>query len=387
LTYQWQRNSIDLNGATNRTLTLTNLQFEQRGHFTVVVANSSGTVTSQVANLSFFVNIPVPFNPGLTIVREADQLRISWRGEGVLERAPSPVSPWMSAGTTSNSFMTFPTFVQSVFRVRNPHPRSVRLLMPPTPDDGTPLPMVILLHGVDRDRVTGEVQENYMKFLPLAQARGFLYCYPDGTQASNGTRGWNNTPVPNDCLFPSRVDDVAFLRSLITEAVRAWDADRRRVYLIGHSDGGGMAWRMAHEESGLIAGIATLAGPDYLISRSPVQPVNILHLHGTSDNIIRYGGGSTVVGCPEPYPGAVATIERWATYNGATGPQTDAQPSMDLVSDVAGLDTIVTRYTNAPTGGAVELWTIQNAGHIPSLSSEFPSRIVDWLLARARPSL
>ncbi len=38
---------------------------------------------------------------------------------------------------------------------------------------------------------------------------------------------------------------------------------------------------------------------------------------------------------------------------------------MDLVLDVAGLDTIITRYTNAPPGGAVELWTINNGPQRP----------------------
>jgi polyhydroxybutyrate depolymerase len=86
-----------------------------------------------------------------------------------------------------------------------------------------------------------------------------------------------------------------------------------------------------------------------------------------------------------PFPGAVKTIQTWATYNSASGPITETAPSMNLVLDVAGLDTVVTRYTNFPPGGEVELWTINGADHVPSLSLAFSPRVIDWLLAHPKP--
>lgn len=331
-----------------------------------------------------FVTVDVPFDPSLAFVRDQDQLVVGWRGEGVLESAPFPQGPWTSTGATNGSYLISPEGVRSFFRVRNPHPRSVQLFVPSAADAGTPLPLVILLHGYTS---SGNNQENYMKFLPLAQARGFLYCYPDGTLDADGYRGWSSDPAPDDCLHPgSRVDDIAFLRSLINEIVRTRGADPRRVYLIGHSNGGDMAYRMAHDESALIAGMASLAGPDRAMDNPPSQPVNILHIHGTADTVILYGGGSTIGGCPAAYPGAMAIIEAWASHNGANGVQTEAQPSMDLLGDVPGLDTIITRYTNAPAGGGVELWSIQGGPHVPSaLSSGFAPAVVDWLLSHPRP--
>ena len=48
-----------------------------------------------------------------------------------------------------------------------------------------------------------------------------------------------------------------------------------------------MAYRMACQSADLIAGIASLAGATFLDpSRcAPSQPVNILHIHGTADDI------------------------------------------------------------------------------------------------------
>ena len=63
---------------------------------------------------------------------------------------------------------------------------------------------------------------------------------------------------------------------------------------------------------------------------------------------------------------------------------------MNLSLDVPGLDTVITRYSDAPPGGAVELWTIKGGGHTSafysgSSASEFAPRVIDWLLAHPKP--
>jgi len=52
LNYQWRFNSSALSGATNAVLMLANVQAAQAGNYTVVVANSAGSVTSSVAVLT-----------------------------------------------------------------------------------------------------------------------------------------------------------------------------------------------------------------------------------------------------------------------------------------------------------------------------------------------
>ncbi|MBI2929909.1 MAG: hypothetical protein HYY24_29980 [Verrucomicrobia bacterium] len=50
---------------------------------------------------------------------------------------------------------------------------------------------------------------------------------------------------------------------------------------------------------------------------------------------------------------------------------------MDLVFDVPGLDTIVTRYVNHPPGGAVELWTMTGGPHRPRFTPDYAPAIID----------
>src|SRR5205823_916323 len=151
------------------------------------------------------------------------------------------------------------------------------------------------------------------------------------------------------------------LRAVIEEIGRQFAVDPKRVHLIGVSNGAFMAYRMACQSADLIAGIVSDAGVTFLDpSRcAPSQPVNILHIHGTADDTVFYGGGAAASAAGFPanmpaFPGALQTVQIWAGYNGARDPLTDSAPSMDLDLDVPGLDTVITRYTNYPPGGAVE---------------------------------
>jgi hypothetical protein len=61
LTYRWQLNGSDIPGATNASLTLTNVQLTDSGAYQVVASNSLGTATSAAGN--FTVNpAPTPTN-------------------------------------------------------------------------------------------------------------------------------------------------------------------------------------------------------------------------------------------------------------------------------------------------------------------------------------
>jgi dienelactone hydrolase len=60
ITFQWLFNGVAMADATNRTLLVTNAQAALSGYYSVIVANPSGSVMSQVARLKVFV--PAPHN-------------------------------------------------------------------------------------------------------------------------------------------------------------------------------------------------------------------------------------------------------------------------------------------------------------------------------------
>ena len=240
-------------------------------------------------------------------------------------------------------------------------------------------------------------------FTPLAESRGFLYCYPDGgLNWPGGGKAWNQFFEESDPVVEiggPYVDDVAYLASLIEEVGRRFALDRKRVYLVGVSGGAFMCDRMAVSRADLIAGIASNSGAlefDF-IQHPPSEPVNILHLNGTADPLVQYWGGTVTIALGLAFgvewpanwtwrPGVLQTMQIWADFNGASGPVTDPAPTLDLITEVSGLDTVVTRYTNAPPGGAVELWTVIGGVHgLGTASTAQKGLIIDWLLAHPKP--
>lgn len=58
LSYQWQFDGANLSGATNSTLTLTNVQFSDNGIYSVVISNSGTSITSSNASLTVVDGAP-----------------------------------------------------------------------------------------------------------------------------------------------------------------------------------------------------------------------------------------------------------------------------------------------------------------------------------------
>jgi poly(3-hydroxybutyrate) depolymerase len=86
--------------------------------------------------------------------------------------------------------------------------------------------------------------------------------------------------------------------------------------------------------------------------------------------------------------GAEEMVQRWAAANGCTGQVVESDPSLDLVNELSGLDTSITRFNHQTPGGEVVLWTIHGGSHEPdwpSLSALGVEQIVDWLLSHPKP--
>jgi polyhydroxybutyrate depolymerase len=244
----------------------------------------------------------------------------------------------------------------------------------------TPAPLVVLLHGYGSN---GAQQEGYMGFSALVDRFGFLLATPDGTQEAGGrnSRFWNASEACCN-FFRSDLDDSAYVLAIINTVKAAYQVDERRIYLIGHSNGGFMSYKAAHDHSDVIAGIASLAGAEATVALpAPANPVHVLQIHGTADGTIAYEGGD-IQGTT--YPSAEQTIARWVDYNGCSA-QASVPAMLDLDLSIEGLDTTVARYSaDCLPGGSVELWTINEGAHIPAISSSFSENVIEWLLSRAK---
>lgn len=252
--------------------------------------------------------------------------------------------------------------------------RPFRLYAPESFDPAVTVPLVLLLHGYTSNSVQAEA---YFQLAGEADLRSFLYALPEGTTNPSGDQFWNATEACCD-FHRTGVDDVAYLRGIIEELTSGYPVDPARVYLVGHSNGGFMAHRMACEHAGLVAGIVSLAGmaPNDEAGCAPAEPVGVLQIHGTADPTIPYQGGANG---NRPFPSATETVQRWRDYNGCTGEADDAAGPLDLDAEVAGAETTITSSAGCRDGARVELWSIQDGDHVPRLTERFPPAVLDFL--------
>lgn len=258
--------------------------------------------------------------------------------------------------------------------------RPVTVYVPTGYDAGKGAPLVVMLHGYS---VSGGLEEIFLRLKPLAEARGFLYAYPNGTVDGAGNRFWNATDACCN-MNGSSVDDAAYLTSLVTEIGTRYKVDPKRVFFIGHSNGGFMSYRMACDHADMVAAVVSLAGATWVDTSKckPSAPVAVLQIHGTKDTEVLYDGKPA----PPAYPSAKATVEDWATYDGcALTADTSAAP-LDLDTSLAGAETKVTKYASGcKPGGHAELWTIEGGQHIPGLGDAFAPDVIDFLFAHPKP--
>lgn len=261
--------------------------------------------------------------------------------------------------------------------------RPVPLFQTPDDWDGkTPLPLVMVLHGYG---VGGIAQAVYFGLEPLVNEKQILLAAPDGTIDSSGKRFWN--AVDTCCDFDhTGVDDVKYLTGLVDEIASRYPVDRKRVYLIGHSNGGAMSLRLACDATPTFAAVLDLAGPfwsDPPAKCSPSAPIALRVLHGTSDQSVPYDGGMAD-GDIIDTPSAPAVAAFFAAKNGCSPTPDESAPPVDLDTGIPGAETKITRYTGCPADGDVELWTIQGGTHIPALPLDFRETVWTFFSTHSR---
>ncbi len=237
-------------------------------------------------------------------------------------------------------------------------------------------PLVLVLHGYS---ASGQGQAAYFGLLADADEHGYLLAYPDGTVDSSGNRFWNATDAC--CNFYGRsVDDVAYLGAVIDDVAARYNVDARRVFVVGHSNGGFMAHRLACDLSGRLAAAVSLAGavwkqPDKC---QPASKVAVLQVHGDADDTILYAGNAA-------YPSALETVALWAQRNGCGGALMPSGPDKDLDTSLAGAETVTEGHEECAPGGAADLWTIRGGRHVPALGPAWADALWEYFRAHPKP--
>jgi polyhydroxybutyrate depolymerase len=255
--------------------------------------------------------------------------------------------------------------------------RSYIVHVPRGRQDGA-FPVVLNFHGGGGN---AQNQQRYSGMDRIADREHFLAVYPDGTGRTS-MRTWN---AGTCCGYAAanQIDDVGFVRAVITDLARKIPVDRTRIYATGLSNGAMMSYRLAAEASDLVAAIAPVAGSMVLVRFNPSRPVPVMHIHSVDDPRALYAGG---LGPPFPmtnsrveHPPVEQQLAKWIAHNGC--PATSSlEKTLHGHSGTSDESNGAAKYVYAPctTGATVVLWKLRGSGHVWPGSD----RTAPWLLGR-----
>lgn len=197
-----------------------------------------------------------------------------------------------------------------------------------------PAPLLFVLHGFGGNAEAMRDYTGVEQAVETSLDDGAIVVYPNGTGLEEGLpQSWN---AGGCCPFAiyDMVDDVAFFDQLISALTAQYDVDESRVWVVGHSNGGMMAYRLACELSTRVTAIGVAAGALMIETCQPGRAVSALHLHGDLDSVVPLAGGETA---GIIFPSTRDSFTRFAAANScrvdelATGGPTGSCPNGSLI--------------------------------------------------------
>ncbi len=190
-------------------------------------------------------------------------------------------------GTTNRMWEFFSSGINKTYAIydtisEGPRQRDFKIQIPSrffsSVDSTEKYPLILAAHGWNSNALE---MEQMTGFSVKANAKHFFVAYlhyvgppPD--------LSWNyfmNAEKPDDIGYSKAVIDTMFARFPI---------DSTKVFVVGFSDGCGLANRLAFETNGLINATGTVAGMVNFDAEVETNPVRMIHLHAKNDPAVNY---------------------------------------------------------------------------------------------------
>ena len=220
--------------------------------------------------------------------------------------------------------------------------RDYLINVPNSYSNNSAVPLMIALHGRSW---TAAGFRDLSQINLLSNANNFIVAYPDGLNNS-----WN----AGNCCSLIGADDVTLISGMIDSISSKYNIDKTRVWALGWSNGGMMAYRLACELSEKVTAIAIGGAVFAADSCKPAKPVSVFAIHGTDDQTLPIEG--YVVGPPP-----LKSAEKYAGYAGCTSSNATSW--------------------SCPNGSKIQVKIENGVGHY---SQSWWSELTNFLLAHPR---
>jgi polyhydroxybutyrate depolymerase len=223
--------------------------------------------------------------------------------------------------------------------------RTCRIAVPPGLTASKPGPVVILLHGFN---TSSEAEASIGGWRQAALHDSFTLVLPEGQGAS-----WN---AGGCCALAQKTDvnDIGYLTAVLDQVAKLPTTDPSRIYVVGESNGGMMAYAFGCARADRIAAIVSVEGTPVSACKPP-RPIPVLHIHGRADQTVPYNGGQSLISIllGVQFPSVQGAVGRVAQAMGC------GKPSPDVVDGK-----VTTRdWTSCGGGAHVRLVSIDGMGH------------------------
>ena len=218
-------------------------------------------------------------------------------------------------------------------------------------------PLVFVFHGY-----TGSAAGimDYSGFNAIADENGFAVCYPQGLTDNYGNTFFN---VGYSFHWNETVDDVGFAISLASYLQSHYDLSHINTFSTGMSNGGDLSYLLACDASTTFRAVGPVAGimMEWIYdSCDPENPMPILEIHGTNDNISWWDGDLEDEDGWGPYIGVDIAIQFWSEENNCT------VTVLDTLADINTSDgsyVVSENYQSLSNNNEVWLYKVINGGH------------------------
>ncbi|MBX9695216.1 MAG: hypothetical protein K2Z81_22710, partial [Cyanobacteria bacterium] len=167
--------------------------------------------------------------------------------------------------------------------------RTYDMYVPTTYDGKSAVPLVVALHGAFEDAATMEYRTG---FNAKAEREGFIVIYPEARTCVSGRgRTWN---IGSSIWWT--VDDVEYVETVIKTARQKFNVDSKRIFVAGFSNGAMLAHEVGTRLSHVLAGVGAVSGSMNGSEKVPAQPVSVIIIHGTKDDVVPIGGKRCFIG-------------------------------------------------------------------------------------------
>jgi polyhydroxybutyrate depolymerase len=212
------------------------------------------------------------------------------------------------------------------------------------------VPLVVALQGGGTDALA---QDGFHGLVRESDRHRFAVVFPDAWRAPGQALAvWN----AGNCCGAAReqnIDDVSFVEKVVHNVFRQVMVQRWRIYAVGFSDGGMMAYRLACDRPRMFKAVASVGGTDNTSDCAPDRAVSVLHIHARNDPRVPFGGVPDA-GRAQGFTSAPDTAAKWAQLDGCM-----ATPRNTLTKAGATCDA----YTYCRAEAEVRLCATDTGGH------------------------